>query len=124
MYKSSRSENQLQFDVTNMKLGQLPGVFDSVTNEGAFFKNFSDDWANGYWEDGWDVEPTKVANTWFDYLRKKTEAWINPAYDTFDTDDDFVCRTVYPENQKRDVAVSVIFDNTNDIIVGWFIDAD
>ena len=48
MYKSSRSENQLQFDVTNVKLGQLPGVFDTVTNEGAFFKNFIGDFCNGF----------------------------------------------------------------------------
>ena len=125
MYKSNLSLGRLQFDVNNVKLGLLPGIFDTVSNEGAFFKNFSDDWANGYWDEGWDVEPTKIADNWYDYFLKQNEAWVNPAYATEDTNDEFVCRTVNPDNEKKDVAVSVIYDPTNDnTIVGWIVDAD
>ena len=46
-YISSRSADQLQFDVNKIKLGQLPGLFERIQEEGGFFKKWSDMWKNG-----------------------------------------------------------------------------
>ena len=126
MYKSSRSENQLQFDIDNVKLGQLPGLFETVQNEGGFFKLFSDNWADGYYcEYEWDKEPETVADTWYDFFLKQNEAWVNPAYANEPTNNEFYTKSICPIDDKRGITITLVYDQTNDnTIVGWFIDAD
>lgn len=50
-YVSSRTTDKLQFDVDKVKLGNLPGLFKMIQEEGGFFKLFSTAWNNQEWDE-------------------------------------------------------------------------
>jgi hypothetical protein len=114
------------FNVDNIKLGQLPGIFDAVKAEGGFFKLYADAWKNKAWEVADDAQIGCLGNeTWQEYVDSHYHGWVHPGYTLLKTShDEIACRILVVDSSKRDIAIGVVYDKKNLNVICWWINAD
>jgi hypothetical protein len=146
-YVSSRSADKLQFNVNDVKLGQLPGIFDMLKHEGAFFKKWSDMWKNGpdkIYEDEdegmSEEEPDVVLESYHlneaDLDRKKISEmyfhnhWLNPLFaDKLISEvkggisSKTICGLVRPSGSDQ-IYIVVLYETDTGTVIGWDYDVD
>ena len=146
-YISSRSADQLQFDVNKIKLGQLPGLFERIQEEGGFFKKWSEMWKNGpdkIYDDpdegmteeepeavlenlyvvGNDLSKTPVADLF------ENNHWLNPAFKDkmlSDVKGGIASKTLYGmmhEGHSDEMWLAVYYEVETGTVIAWEYDVD
>jgi len=146
-YVSSRSADKLQFDVNTVKLGQLPGIFDTITQQGGFFKKFADMWKEGenyigdedeglmeydtdetlevLHIDDEDMKTFKLADAF-----SHTDFWINPAFENTvlaDIKGGVASKSLYgvlSKGHSDEASILVFYEKDTGTVIGWEVDVD
>lgn len=125
-YISSRPMDKLQFNIDTLKLGNLPGAYKGIQEEGGFFKAFTTAWNNGDWEEGYGClyGDDTVSNT-LDGIHCYGNFWVNPKYANSKVSDlgEIGCRSVAIEG-KTDICISVYYLKKDGTVIAYDIDAD
>lgn len=81
-YISSRPVDKLQFNIDTVKLGNLPGCYKMVQEEGGFFKALSDSWNVGEWvENESSMEGDDTPCSFLNDMHCCSDTfWVNPKY--------------------------------------------
>lgn len=146
-YISSRSADKLQFDVNKIKLGNLPGLFERIQEEGGFFKKWSNMWAagpnaprNDDDEGMTEEEPEAVLENWSlagDDLSKTPIAemlehnhWINPLFKDkmiSDAKGGIASKTLYGlmrNDGSDEMWLAVYYEVETGTVIAWEYDVD
>lgn len=142
-YISSRSTDKLQFDVNKIKLGNLPGLFERIQEEGGFFKKWSNMWVAGPTdaEEGLsEQEPDEVLENWSlagEDLSKTPIAemlehnhWINPVFKDkmiSDAKGGIAAKTLYGTMRSGgsdEMWLSVYYEVETGTVIAWEYDVD
>ena len=81
-YISSRPVDKLQFNIDTVKLGNLPGCYKMVKEEGGFFKALSNLWNSGDWfENEVSMGEDDTPASFLDDMHYCSDTfWVNPKY--------------------------------------------
>ena len=81
-YISSRPVDKLQFNIDTLKLGNLPGCYKMVKEEGGFFKALSNLWNSGDWfENEVSMGEDDTPASFLDDMHYCSDTfWVNPKY--------------------------------------------
>ena len=125
-YISSRPVDKLQFNIDTLKLGNLPGAYEGIQEEGGFFKAFATAWNNEDWEEDeavFGMDDT-VSNT-LDRLHCYGNFWVNPKYANSKVSalGEIGCRSVAIEG-KTDICIAVYYLKKDGTVIAYDIDAD
>ena len=125
-YVSSRPVDKLQFNIDTLKLGNLPGAYKGIQEEGGFFKAFTTAWNNGDWEEGYGClyGDDTVSNT-LDGIHCYGNFWVNPKYANSKVSDlgEIGCRSVAIEG-KTDICIAVYYLKKDGTVIAWDMDVD
>ena len=125
-YISSRSVDKLQFNIDTVKLGNLPGCYKMVKEEGGFFKALSDMWNSGEWfEDEPLMEGNGTPCSFLDDAHCCSDTfWVNPKYAHTKVSDlgEIGCREVAMDGTTA-ISIVVYYKKDDGTVIAYDINA-
>ena len=125
-YISSRSVDKLQFNINTLKLGNLPGCYKMVKEEGGFFKALSNMWNAGDWfEDAVSMEGDDTPCSFMDEGHCCSDSfWLNPKYANTKASDlgDIGCREVAMDGTTA-ISIMVYYKKDDGTVIAYDINA-
>ena len=123
-YISSRPTERLQFNINTLKLGNLPGCYKMVKEEGGFFKALSNMWNAGDWfEDEVSMEGDDTPCSFMDEGHCCSDSfWLNPAYANTKASDlgDIGCREVAMDGTTA-ISIMVYYRKDDGTVIAYDI---
>lgn len=125
-YISSRSVDKLQFNIDTLKLGNLPGCYKMVKEEGGFFKALSDSWNAGEWLENEPIEGGDDTPCSFlgDMHCCEDTFWVNPKYANTKMSDlgEIGCREVAMDGTTA-ISIMVYYKKSDGTVIAYDLNA-
>ena len=126
-YISSRPVDKLQFNIDTLKLGNLPGCYKMVKEEGGFFKALSDMWNAGDWFENEPLmeEDDTTPSSFLDDMHCCSDTfWVNPKYANSKMSDlgEIGCREVAMDGTTA-ISIVVYYKKDDGTVIAYDINA-